>query len=108
MNSVSLTGRPTRDPETFENVTKFTLAVQRRKPGETDFITCVAFGKTAEFAAKYMKKGVMYGVNGRIQTGSYERDGRKVYTTDVVAESIEFCERKQDDFKPADDDVPFL
>lgn len=108
MNSVNLIGRPTRDPETFENVTKFTLAVPRRKPGETDFITCVAFGKTAEFAARYMKKGVLYGITGRIQTGSYERDGRKIYTTDVIVENVEFCERKMDDFTTADDNVPFL
>ena len=97
MNNVNLIGRATRDPERFGEVVKFTIAVPRRKPGETDFINCVAFGKTADFAAKYMKKGVLYGVTGRIQTGSYEKEGRKVYTFDVLAESIEFCEKKQED-----------
>lgn len=106
MNSVALIGRTTKDPEVKENVVRFSLAVPRRKEGEADFISCVAFGKTAEFAAKYVKKGARYGVTGRIQTGSYEGRNGRVYTTDVIADSIYFCERKQDDFIPTDED-PF-
>lgn len=108
MNNVALTGRPTKDPEDFPGVTKFTLAVPRRKPGETDFITCVSFGKTAEFVSKYVKKGTLYAITGHIQTGSYEKDGRKVYTTVVIIENVEFCERKKDDLEPAVDDNPFV
>ena len=106
MNKVILMGRLTRDPEVRysagENasaVARFTLAVDRkfRKEGDTaaDYIGCIAFGKTAEFAEKYLRKGLKVVLTGRIQTGSYtNRDGQKVYTTDIVAEDLEFAESK--------------
>jgi len=104
MNSVNLVGRLTRDPEVRYtdgglSIARFTLAVDRRfkKEGqpEADFPSCVAFGKTAEFIEKYFTKGQRMGLTGRIQTGSYEKeDGTKVYTTDVVAETVEFVESK--------------
>lgn len=102
MNSVQLVGRFTRDPDIrYTNggltVARFSLAVDRayRKDGEqgADFISCVAFGKSAEFIEKYFSKGRRIGLNGRIQTGSYtNKDGAKVYTTDVVAEHVEFVD----------------
>ena len=88
-------------------VARYTLAVDRKikKEGEAnaDFINCVAFGKQGEFAEKYLKKGTKIIVTGRIQTGSYtNKDGQKVYTTDVVVEEHEFCESKgASDEKPA-------
>lgn len=101
MNKVILIGRLTKDTETRYSgetaVSKYTLAVDRKgKDKEADFINCVAFGKSAEFAEKYLRKGMKIAVTGRIQTGSYtDKDGRKVYTTDVVVEEHEFCESKQ-------------
>lgn len=106
MNKVILMGRLTRDPEMRysggENstaVARYTLAVDRRykREGEAgaDFISCVAFGRSAEFAQKYFHQGLKVAVTGRIQTGSYtNRDGNKVYTTDVVVEDQEFTESK--------------
>ena len=106
MNKVILMGRLTRDPEIRfsqgENslaVARFTLAVDRRfkRDGDqtADFISCVAFGRTAEFFEKYIKQGTKVVVEGRIQTGSYtNRDNQKVYTTDVVVENAEFAESK--------------
>ena len=106
MNKVILMGRLTRDPEVrytqgdnTSAVARFSLAVNRRfkKDGEqtADFINCVAFGKTGEFIEKYGRKGTKFVVEGRIQTGSYtNKDGQKVYTTDVVVEQIEFAESK--------------
>lgn len=105
MNKIILVGRLTRAPEirySEQNntaVARYTLAVDRpfKRDGEpqADFLRCVAFGKVAEFAERYMCKGIKIAVTGRIQTGSYtNRDGQKVYTTDVVVESQEFCERK--------------
>ena len=106
MNKVILMGRLTRDPEvrygTGENATvvaRYTLAVDRRfkRDGEqsADFIGCIAFGKSAEFAEKYLRQGMRIVVTGRIQTGSYtNRDVQKVYTTDVVVEDQEFAESK--------------
>lgn len=106
MNIVVLMGRLTRDPETRytqgENsmaVSRYTLAVDRRykREGENsaDFISCVAFGKSAEFAEKYLLKGMRITVSGRIQTGSYtNKDGIKVYTTDVVVDNQEFAQSK--------------
>ncbi len=108
MNKVILMGRLTRDPDirytTGDNamaVARYTLAVDRRfrrnNNGEAtaDFISCVAFGKSAEFAEKYFRQGLKIVVTGRIQTGSYtNRDGQKVYTTDVVVEDQEFAESK--------------
>lgn len=81
------------------SVARYTLAVNRRfhKDGEqsADFINCVSFGKTAEFAEKYFRKGMQVAISGRIQTGSYtNKDGNKVYTTDVVVEEQEFAESK--------------
>ncbi len=107
MNKAILIGRLTRDPEvrytqgeSSTAVARFTLAVDRRfkKAGDTqeaDFIGCVAFGKQAEFVERYFKQGMKMVLSGRIQTGSYtNKDGVKVYTTDVVAEDIEFAESK--------------
>jgi single-strand DNA-binding protein len=100
MNHVSLIGRLTRDPDVRstqngEQVARYTLAVDRSsKDKSADFISCVTFGKAAEFAAKYLTKGLKIGVEGRIQTGSYtNKDGQKVYTTDVVVSSHTFCEK---------------
>lgn len=106
MNKVILMGRLTRDPEVrytqgdnTSAVARFSLAVDRRfkKDGDqtADFINCVAFGKTGEFIEKYGHKGTKFVVEGRIQTGSYtNKDGQKVYTTDVVVEQVEFAESK--------------
>lgn len=106
MNKVVLMGRLTRDPdvrysqgETPLAIARYTLAVDRRfkRNGEqdADFINCVAFGRTAEFAEKYLKQGTKIVISGRIQTGSYtNRDGVKVYTTDVVVEEQDFAESK--------------
>ena len=93
-------GRLTKDPDVRgeeTKVAKYTLAVDRRfakGDDKTDFINCVAFGKAAEFAEKYFKKGTKVLVSGRIQTGSYEKDGKRVYTTDIVVEDQEFAESK--------------
>ena len=108
MNKVILMGRLTRDPEVRYSqgessmaIARYTLAVDRRRGGNqqdgqnADFIGIVAFGKSGEFAEKYLKKGTKVVVTGRIQTGSYtNKDGVKVYTTDVVAEDQEFAESK--------------
>ena len=106
MNKVILMGRLTRDPdvrysqgENSTAVARYTLAVDRRfsknEENSTDFINIVAFGKAGEFAEKYLKKGTKVLVTGRIQTGSYtNKEGQKVYTTDVVAEDQEFAESK--------------
>lgn len=103
MNSVVLIGRLTKDPEvrytsgTQMAVATFTLAINRPvKPGgekQTDFPRCTVFGKQAENCERYLAKGRLVGVQGRIQTGSYQnKDGQTVYTTDVVADRIEFLE----------------
>ena len=109
MNKVILMGRLTRDPEVRYSqgeqstaVARYTLAVDRRfvrnNGGDqqtADFINCVSFGRTAEFAEKYYHKGIKIAVSGRIQTGSYtNREGQKVYTTEVVVEEQEFAESK--------------
>ena len=108
MNKVILIGRLARDPDVRYTkdgmaIARYTLAVDRRfkKNNENgndqtaDFVSCVAFGKSAEFAEKYLRKGIKTAVTGRIQTGSYtNRDGVKVYTTDVVVEDQEFAESK--------------
>lgn len=106
MNKVILMGRLTKDPEVRYSqtdnhlcVARYTLAVDRRikQDGEqsADFINCVAFGKAGDFAEKYLKKGTKVAITGRIQTGSYtNKDGQKVYTTDVVIEESEFAESK--------------
>jgi single-strand DNA-binding protein len=107
MNKVMLMGRLTRDPEVRYSqgesplaIARFSLAVERRfnrnnEEQTADFINCVSFGKTAEFAEKYYRKGTKIAIVGRIQTGSYtNKDGVKVYTTDVVVEEQEFAESK--------------
>ena len=105
MNKVILTGRLTNDPdvrysqgESATAIARYTLAVDRRFNREqqsADFIGCVAFGKSGEFAEKYFRKGMKVSVVGRIQTGSYtNKEGQKVYTTDIVVEEQEFCESK--------------
>lgn len=102
LNKCFLMGRLTKDVEARgdgdKKVARYTLAVDRRysksEENQTDFINIVVFGKGAEFAEKYLKKGTKVVVTGRIQTGSYEKDGRKVYTTDVIAEDQEFAESK--------------
>lgn len=105
MNKVILMGRLTRKPEISWNeedlcIARFTLAVDRRFKREgqqdADFIGCVAFGKNAEFADKYLNQGTKIALEGRIQTGSYiKTDGTKVYTTEIVAENMEFAERRE-------------
>lgn len=103
MNKVILMGRLTRDPEVRYAqdtcIARYTLAVDRKytRDGDdsADFINCVAFNKGAEFAEKYLRKGIKIAIVGRIKTGSYtNKDGVKVYTTDVVAEEQEFAESK--------------
>lgn len=124
MNKVVLMGRLTRDPNiTYSNnenhmaIARFSLAVDRRRgknsngENNTDFISCVAFGTQAEFVEKYLHKGIKMTLSGRIQTGNYtNKDGVKVYTTDVVVEEMEFAESKNassgaagGDFSPAGD-----
>ena len=109
MNSVCLVGRLTRDPELRYTtsgmaVVRFTLAVDRRmskgrrmeaeakNQPTADFISCTAWGKTAETISNYVFKGQRLGVEGRIQTGSYEKDGQRIYTTDVIVNNMEFLE----------------
>ena len=125
MNKVILMGRLTRDPEVRYSsgdnqmaIARYSLAVDRRgrregNDGQTaDFINCVAFGRAGEFAEKYFHKGIKVLVTGRIQTGSYtNKDGQKVYTTDVIIEEQEFAESKSASdnaggFAPADRHSP--
>ena len=102
MNKVELIGRTTTDIElkytaqTQTAVAKFRLAVNRKKKDDpADFINCTAWGKTAELMDKYVQKGNRIGIVGRIQTGSYkDKDGKTVYTTDVIVEELEFLESK--------------
>ena len=109
MNRIVLVGRLTRDPEIYYSgqkemiaIARFTLAVRRRlttqdeNGQDADFINCVAFRKPAEFAQKYLHKGTKIALEGRLQTGSYvNREQRKIYTVDVIAERIEFAEGKK-------------
>lgn len=109
MNKVILMGRLTRDPEVRYSqgersmaIAKYTLAIDRRKtqqnsdPG-ADFINCVAFDRAGEFAEKYFRQGLRVLVSGHLQTGSYtNKDGQKVYTTDVIVESQEFADSRRD------------
>lgn len=100
MNNFKGIGRITKDIECRYNsntqmaVARFSLAIDRGKDKGTDFIPCVAFGKTAENLEKYSGKGLRVAVDGRIQTGSYEKNGQKFYTTDVIADRIEFIDWK--------------
>lgn len=129
MNRVILTGRLTKEPEIkYINreeggeqlkVARFSLAVKRKyskgSDNAADFIGCVAFDKIADISEKYLKKGIKINLEGRIQTGSYDnKDGKKVYTTDVVVENIEFAESKSsssdenvDVNDKVDDEYPF-
>ena len=117
MNRVELIGRITKDPElryTSSNIatTRFTLAVNRPFQGQngeqgTDFISIVVWRKQAENVKKYVSKGSLVAVEGRIQTGSYEKDGQRVYTTDVVADNVQFLESKSQsqNRQPSDDNM---
>lgn len=127
MNKTMLIGRTTKDiqckytAQTQKAVARFTLAVDRmRKEDGTDFISCVAWGKTAELMEKYVKRGHQISVVGHLQSGSYEKDGQKIYTTDVVVEEMKFLEKRQSssqptaqedetpqDFAYLDEDLPF-
>lgn len=101
-------GRLTRDPEvrytdkqdgTQTCVARFSIAIDRdfKKDSQTDYISCVSFGKQGEFVEKYLKKGIKVLASGRIQTGSYKnKDGQTIYTTDVVVDEIEFAESKNE------------
>lgn len=101
MNTVILTGRTTRDIELRQTnsgkmLARFTLAVDRRVKDETDFINCIAFDKAAEALNLYVHKGTKIGITGRIMTGSYDgKDGKKVFTFDVIVETWEFCESRK-------------
>lgn len=122
-------GRLTRDPDVRYTqgdnamaIARYTLAVDRRVSRNSsdgqqtaDFISCVSFGRTAEFVEKYFRKGMRLCGDGRIQTGSYQKDGQTIYTTDVVMENIEFAESKNsqgnngggfDSFAPASAPAP--
>ena len=116
MNKAILIGRLTKDPElrttpTGRNVCQFSVAVSRNFTNangerEADFINCVVWDKQAENLVKYQKKGNQIAVEGRIQTGSYEKDGQRVYTTDVVADNVQFLETKaQSQNRPVEDSV---
>lgn len=130
MNNCTFLGRLTRDPESRQagetTVVNFSIAVNRRfkKEGqpEADFLRMVAFGKTAEFIEKYFTKGKLIAIVSHVQTGSYDKDGRTIYTTDFVVDSVDFAGSKNDGennksaasnqgFVPvddnSDDDLPF-
>lgn len=122
MNNVILMGRLTRDPDirysqSGDNmaIARFTLAVDRKFKRQdnadqqnADFISCVAFGKTAEVAEKYLRQGTKIAVTGRIQTGSYtNKDGQKIYTTDVVLDNIEFAESKGSRAESSDEQATY-
>ena len=100
MNKVILMGRLTNEPELRQTqngtmVVKFGLAVKRRfSNDQADFLNCSAWGKTAEFVSKYFHKGNMIALSGRIETGSYQKDGQTVYTTGIVAEEVYFTGEK--------------
>lgn len=120
MNKLNLIGRVVKEPNITHTqgsnpmtIAKFTLAVDRKfkKDGEqsADFPNCVAFGKVAEIIEKYVAKGTKIGVSGRIQTGSYtNKDGQKVFTTDVMVEELEFCESKSNTSAPKSSGTDFM
>lgn len=105
MNHVSIIGRMTKDPEIRYSQSntafgRFTVAIDRGKDKDgndrgADFPNVTVFGKTAELVEKYCFKGMLVGVTGRLQTGSYDKDGHKVYTTDILAERVEFLSRRE-------------
>ena len=123
MNNVNLIGRLTRDPEIRRTqdgkaIANYTIAVDRFGEG-ADFIRCVSFGKTAEFAERWLKKGTKIALTGRIQSRTYEKDGGRREVVEVVVSNTEFVERKQEDPPEApddfitvpddiDDEVPFV
>ena len=123
MNTVQLLGNIARDPElkyaagSGTAVSRFTVAVKRQfKKDESDFINCIAFGKTAETIAQYFVKGNKIAIIGHIQTGSYEKDGKTVYTTDIIVDAFDFVNSKGSSnnsnedytFVPnTDNDLPF-
>lgn len=112
MNRAIIMGNLTDDPRirrtaTGKAVADFTVAVGRMSEG-TDFINVIAWEKKAEFAKNYMHKGMRFLVEGRIQTGSYEKDGKKFKTFDIIADSIEFCERKKADEQPRENPTDFV
>ena len=121
MNKIQLIGRVTRDIElktsqSGVSMARFTLAVNRIKKDEADFINCLAFNKTAEILSQYVKKGHRLGVSGQLQTGKYERDGVTHYTADVICDQVDLIEPKGGDaptnpapaFKEVDDgELPF-
>lgn len=112
MNKVILLGRLVRDPElrvsqNENKVARYTLAVNRIKRDEADFIPCVAFGKAAEFAEKYFQKGQQVLIEGRLQIGSYtDKNGMKRQSVDVLIESQHFADSKRDSFTPTDEEIP--
>ena len=116
MNIVNLFGRIARDIEVRYSgegkaIARTAIAV-RRDENSTDFINVVAFGKTAEILEKYFAKGAQILINGNIKTGSYEKDGRNVYTTDVIAERVYFVDKKSESdsapgFEPIGEELPF-
>lgn len=130
INRTILVGRVTKDPELYHtssniSYTRFTLAVNRTYRGasgelEADFIKCIAWRKQAENVCKYVTKGYLVGVEGRIETGSYEKDGRTIYTTEVVCDSVQFISQpteqprskpkpqpKEQSLDITEDDLPF-
>lgn len=111
INNVILVGRLTKDADirtgNDKTIAKFSIAVNRMKKDEADFLNCVAFGKTAEIVEKYTHKGSRIAIRGRIQTGSYEKDGRKVYTTDIIAEEIQLLDPKSEEPPVTKDDNEF-
>lgn len=118
INNVTIVGRMTRDPDLKYSsvgtaIARFTLAVNKFGKDEANFISCVAFKKTAEALANYTKKGSLIGVVGSIETGSYEKDGVRRYTTDVLCNSVQFLEPKssgqstQSNNQPSNQDDPF-
>lgn len=106
MNTVQLTGRLTKDPDVRytpqgTGVARFSIAINRGKDKDgkdlgVDYPTIVCFGKTAEIVEKYVKKGMMVGITGKLTTSSYEKDGKKFYSTDVTASRVEFMESKKE------------
>ena len=112
INSVTLIGRLTKDPELRKSqqnksVIRFTLAVDRPfRKDQTDFIQCVVWNQNADFLAKYVHKGDLIGLTGRIETGSYQRNGETVYTTDVVADQVSLISKKKEENVNADSYEP--
>lgn len=118
MNKFIGSGRLTKEPEVRytsgsepKAVARYTLAINRDHKNadgnvDADFLNCVTFGKNGEFAEKYLHKGMKIAIEGRIQTGSYEKDGKKIYTTDIVVERHEFVESKKETNAASNDEVP--